>query len=173
MKVATELSPTAHNLSVPTPPSADHPRPGPPSSLLSSETPRLSPMFRAATASHDVILRHNKGAQRARRVANLTRVNQQVQIHPMARSAYQISFAGIGNDGDTVCLPRSGGSRKERDTHNDEARDDCTWAAVESRLYAGTRCSRPASCHLLPCILRLFLGEVGDAVMHMTPLDFA
>lgn len=172
LKSPPSCHPRLSDLSVPTPPSADHPRPGPPSSLLSPETPRLSPMFRAATASHDVILRHNKGTRRARRVADLTRVESTVHIHPMARSAYQISFAGIGNKGDTVCLPRSGGSRKERDTHNDEARDDRTWGAVESLLYAGTQCSRPASCHLLSYIFPLFPGEVGDAVMDMTtPLD--
>ncbi|KFY52935.1 hypothetical protein V496_08056 [Pseudogymnoascus sp. VKM F-4515 (FW-2607)] len=64
---------------------------------------------------------------------------------------------------DTACLPRYGGSRKERDTHIDEARDDRTWVGVDSAAYAGTRCSRPTSSSstFVQSTESLFRGEVG------------
>lgn len=70
-----------------------------------------------------------------------------------------------------VCLPRNGGSRKGRDTHNDEARDDRTWGAGGSVLYAGTLCSRPASWQVLSCLLPWFLGEVGGCRYAHDSLD--
>ncbi|KFY04019.1 hypothetical protein O988_01048 [Pseudogymnoascus sp. VKM F-3808] len=49
-------------------------------------------MFRVATASHDVFLRHNKRTETRDASQVLTRVNQQVQIRPIAEAHIRFSL---------------------------------------------------------------------------------
>lgn len=158
MKVATELSPMVGDLSVPTPPSPDRPHLGPAvRRFLLRDTAAIIHVSRRhshpMTFFSDITKTQTRDASQV-----LTRVNQQVQIRPIAEAHIRFSSQEYAK-ADTGCLPRNGGSRKERDTHNDAARDDRTWGDIDSLLYAGTHCSRPAICHVLSCIFPLIPGR--------------